>query len=104
MAFGVVLYTLPTTDLKSEAFLTKARDWVKRTLELPGVVSFMGYRSAGDGLTLMNMVEFKSIEDATLAAASDEVKVLLEEIRSLGATPTVMTMERSPFTPEPLRA
>ena len=104
MAFGVVLYTLPAADAKSEAYFAKARDWVKRSLQLPGAVSFMGYRSVGDGLTLMTMVEFRTIEDAERAAASDEVEALLDEIRSLGTTPTLMTLERSPLTPRPIMA
>jgi hypothetical protein len=50
------------------------------------------------------MLEFRTLEEARRAAASDHLKAVLEEIRSTGTDhPKVLVVERSPFTPEPLR-
>jgi len=50
------------------------------------------------------MLDFRTLEDARRSAASDHLKAILQEIRSTGTDhPRVLVVERSPFTPEPLR-
>jgi hypothetical protein len=44
------------------------------------------------------------MEDARTAAASAQTKTILDELRSVGAYATVLTLERSPYTPTPLRS
>jgi hypothetical protein len=50
------------------------------------------------------MLEFGTVEEARRAATSEEIKPVLDDLRSVGAPPKVVLVERSPFTPEPLRA
>jgi hypothetical protein len=50
------------------------------------------------------MLDFRTLEDARRAVTSDHLKAILQEIRSTGTDyPRVLVVERSPFTPEPLR-
>jgi hypothetical protein len=50
------------------------------------------------------MLEFRTLEDAREAAASKPVTKVLDALRSVGAMAKVLLVERSPFTPEPIRA
>jgi hypothetical protein len=50
------------------------------------------------------MLEFRTVEEARKAAASEQMKTVLQELRSVGAFTKVLVLERSPFTPEPIRA
>jgi hypothetical protein len=49
------------------------------------------------------MLEFQSIEDARKAASSEQMKGVIQGLRAVGAFAKVQILERSPFTPEPLR-
>jgi hypothetical protein len=65
----------------------------------------MAYRTAdGASPNTIAMLDFRTLEEARRAAASDHLKAVLEEIRSTGVHHLkVLVVERSPFTPEPLR-
>jgi hypothetical protein len=47
--------------------------------------------------------EIRTLEEARTAAASEPMKRVLEGLRSVGAMAKVVLVERSPFTPEPIR-
>ena len=47
---------------------------------------------------------FAVVEEARQAAASEPMKHVLDELRSVGAVTKVLLLERSPFTPEPILA
>jgi hypothetical protein len=50
------------------------------------------------------LLEFRTLEEAKKAAASVHLKTILQEMRSTGMDhPRLLVVERSPFTPEPLR-
>ena len=80
------------------------RDWIAQLLKVPGAISLMAYRTAdGSSPNTITMLEFRSVEEARRAATSDEIKPVLDGLRSVGAPPRVLLVERSPFTPEPIR-
>ena len=68
-------------------------------------VSFLAYRTVdGASPNTTTMLDFRTLEEARRVAASDHLKTILQEIRSTGVDhPRVLVVERSPFTPEPLR-
>jgi hypothetical protein len=50
------------------------------------------------------MLEFRTMQEAQQVAASEPLKRILDELRSVGAVTKVLLLERSPFTPEPILA
>jgi len=83
----------------------RARDWIARLLQTPGAVSIMAYRTAdGSSPNTTAMLDFRTLEEAKRAAASEHLKAVLQEVRSIGTDyPRVHIVECSPFTPEPLQ-
>jgi hypothetical protein len=68
-------------------------------------MSFMAYRTSDEASPdTFTMLEFRTVEEARKAAASEHMKTVLQELRSVGAFTKVLVLERSPFTPEPIRA
>jgi hypothetical protein len=62
----------------------------------------MAYRTAdGSGPNTITMLEFRTVEEARQGATSNEIKPVLDGLRSVGAAPKVLVVERSPFTPAP---
>ena len=83
----------------------RIRGWIARLLEVPGVVSFVAYRTAdGTSPDTTTILEFRTLEEARKAVASEPVKSVVQELRSVGAFAKVAVAVRSPFTPEPIRA
>src|SRR3954454_11967118 len=72
--------------------------------QTPGAVSFIAYRTAdGASPNTMAMLDFRTLDEAKKAVASDHLKAVLAELRATRADPKVLIVERSPFTPEPIR-
>ena len=65
----------------------------------------MAYRTVeGASPNTITMLDFRTLEEARKAANSVHLKTILQEMRSTGMDhPQVLVVERSPFTPEPLR-
>ena len=106
MAIIMLQYDRPMDHTRNwHDYNGRVRDWIERLLKTPGAVSFMAYRTAdGSSPNTTTMLEFRTLEEARRAAASEHLKAVLQEIRSTGADhPKVMVVENSPFTPEPLR-
>ena len=106
MAILMLQYDRPTEHTRNwHDYNGRVRDWIARLLHTPGAVSFMAYRTAdGASPNTTTLLEFRTLEEARRTAASGRLKAILEEIRSTGADhPRVLVIERSPFTPEPLR-
>lgn len=105
MPYLMLQYDRPTDTPNWNAYNRHVRDWIAQLLSMPGAVSFMAYRTADaaspDTFTLL---EFRTLEEARQAAASEPMKRVLDELRSVGAATKVLVLERSPFTPEPLLA
>jgi hypothetical protein len=79
--------------------------WIARLLQAPGAVSFMGYRTAdGSSPNTTTMLEFRTLDEAKRALASQQIVTVLEELRTVGSHARTLLVERSPFTPEPIRA
>ncbi len=106
MASLMLQYDRPTDHTGNwNEYNGRVRDWIARLLHTPGAVSFMAYRTVdGASPNTITMLEFRTLEDARRAAASDHLKTILQEMRSTGMDhPRMLVVERSPFTPEPLR-
>jgi uncharacterized protein (DUF1330 family) len=105
MAYVMFQYDRPTDSHRWNDYNQRVRDWIAQLLRIPGAVSFMAYRTAdGASPDTITMLEFRTVEDARQAAASEPMTRVLDELRSVGASARVLLVERSPFTPEPLLA
>jgi hypothetical protein len=105
MAYVMFQYDRPTDSHRWNDYNKQVRDWIGQLLQIPGAVSFVAYRTAdGASPDTITMLEFQTIEDARKAAASEPMKSVFDGLRSVGAVPKVLLVERSPFTPEPLLA
>jgi quinol monooxygenase YgiN len=104
MAYFAMLYDRPTDPAQLQNYLDKVQEWISRILKTPGAVSFMAYRSPdGTSPSIWTMAEFRTLQDAQAAATSAEMKAVLDELRGCGVNPTTVVLERSQFTPEPIR-
>ena len=105
MTYVMFQYDRPTDSHRWNDYNQRVRDWIAQLLKIPGAVSFMAYRTAdGASPDTITMLEFRTVEDARQAAASEPMTRVLDELRSVGASARVLLVERSPFTPEPLLA
>ena len=105
MAFVMFQYDRPTHTRNWHDYNGRVREWITGLLAIPGAVSFMAYRSTdGASPNTTTMLEFRSLEDARQALGAEEMKAVVQGLRSLGAAPKVLIVERSPFTPEPIGA
>jgi hypothetical protein len=105
MAYVMFQYDRPTESHRWNDYNQRVRGWIAELLQIPGAVSFMAYRTTdGASPDTITMLEFQTIEDAHKAAASEPMESVLDGLRSVGAVPKVLLVERSPFTPEPLVA
>jgi Domain of unknown function (DUF1330) len=105
MAYVMFQYDRPTDMPHWNDYNRHVRDWIARLLQLPGAVSFMAYRTGSEASPdTFTMLEFRTMQEAQQAAASESMKRILDELRSVGAVARVLLVERSPFTPEPILA
>jgi hypothetical protein len=104
MAFVMFQYDRPTDTRNWHDYNGRVRDWIAQLLAVPGALSFMAFRSVdGSSPNTTTMLEFSTADEARDAAARQEVTSVLQGLRSLGTSPRVLIVERSPFTPEPIR-
>ena len=106
MAIIMLQYDRPTDHTRNwNDYNGRVRDWIARLLQTPGAVSFLAYRTAdGASPNTTTLLEFRTLEEARKAVGSDHLKAVIEEIRSTGVHHLkALVVERSPFTPEPLR-
>ena len=106
MAIIMLQYDRPTDHTRNwNDYNGRVRDWIARLLQAPGAVSFLAYRTAdGASPNTTTLLEFRTLEEARKAVGSDHLKAVIEEIRSTGVHHLkALVVERSPFTPEPLR-
>ncbi len=105
MAYVMLQYDRPTDTQNWNNYNRHVRDWIVQLLKLPGAVSFVAYRTADEASPdTFTMLEFRTMQEARQAAASEPMRRILDELRSVGAGAKVLLVERSPFTPEPILA
>jgi hypothetical protein len=105
MAYLMLQYDRPTDTRNWNNYNRHVQDWIAQLLKMPGAVSFMAYRAAHQNSPdTFTLLEFCTMEEARQAAASEPMKHVLDELRSVGAAAKVLLVERSPFTPEPILA
>ena len=105
MAYVMLQYDRPTDTQNWNTYNRHVRDWITQLLEIPGAVSFVAYRTASEASPdTFTMLEFRTMEEARQAAASEPMTGVLDELRSVGAVARMLLVERSPFTPEPILA
>src|ERR671939_1816309 len=96
MANIMLQYDRPTEHTRNWTdYNSRVRDWIARLLQTPGAVSLMAYRTVdGASPNTITMLEFRTLEDARKAAASDRLKTILQEMRSTGVDrPRVLVVE-----------
>jgi Domain of unknown function (DUF1330) len=104
MAYVMFQYDRPTDPHHWNDYNQRVRDWIAQLLQVPGAVSFVAYRTAdGTSPNTTTMLEFHTVEDARKAILSEPMKAVLQGLRSVGVAAKVLVVERSPFTPEPIR-
>src|SRR5215212_4964903 len=105
MAYIMLQYDRPTDVRNWSDYNGKVKGWIGRLLELPGAVSLMAYRTTDSSSpNIIGMLEFRSLDYAKNAASSEKAKAILDELGSVGAYAKVAILERSPYTPTPIRA
>ncbi len=105
MAYVMFQYDRPTDTRLWHDYNGRVRDWIAQLLAVRGAVSFMAYRTAdGASPNTTTMLEFRTLDEARDATTSERMKAVLQGLRTVGAVPRVLIVERSPFTPEPIRA
>jgi hypothetical protein len=105
MAYLMFQYDRPTDTRYWNEYNGRVRAWIEQLLAVPGAVSFMAYRTAdGASPNTITLLEFAAAEEARRAMTSESMATLLNDLRSLMIFPKVLLVERSPFTPEPIRA
>jgi hypothetical protein len=105
MAYVMFQYDRPTDTQNWNNYNRHVQDWITQLLQLPGAVSFVAYRTADEASPdTFTMLEFRTMEEARQAAASEPMKGVLDELRSVGAVARMLLVERSPFTPQPILA
>ena len=105
MAYVMLQYDRPTDTQHWNEYNRRVKDWIAQLLQAPGAVSFVAYRTAdGTSPNTITMLEFRTVEEAREGATSEEIKPVLDGLRSVGSAPKVLLVERSPFTPEPIQA
>jgi hypothetical protein len=105
MAYVMLQYDRPTDTQNWNNYNRHVWDWIDQLLKMPGAVSFVAYRTVTqESPETFTMLEFRTLEEARQAAASEPLKHILDELRSVGTMARVLLVERSPFTPEPILA
>ncbi len=105
MAYVMFQYDRPSDTQNWNSYNQHVQGWIDQLLQAPGAVSFVAYRTAdGASPNTITMLEFRTVGDARQAVGSEPVKRVLDELRSVGAVARVLLVERSPFTPTPIRA
>ncbi len=104
MAYLVLSYDRPPAG-KDSAYSARIRTWVVVSMTMKGAVSLMAYRNVWPTTpTNLVWIEFDSVEAAEAAARHPDIKAAIEEMRALGATTlSMMLLEKSPYTPEPIQ-
>ena len=104
MTYIMLQYDRPTDVRNWNDYNGRVKGWIARLSALRSAVSFMGYRTTdGSSPNTTTMLEFRTVDDARRAASSQQAKTILDELRSVGAYAKLMLIERSPFTPTPIR-
>jgi hypothetical protein len=105
MPYVMLQFDRPEDVRNWNEYNRRARGWIDRLLKQPGTVAFNAYRTAdGSSPNTMVMLEFATLEEARKGSASEATSSVVEELRSLRVWPKMFILERSPYTPEPIRA
>jgi uncharacterized protein (DUF1330 family) len=105
MAYVMFQYDRPTDTHHWNDYNKQVKHWIAQLLHIPGAMSFIAYRTAdGASPNTTTMLEFRTVEEARKAVASEQMMEVLQGLRSVGASAKILLVERSPFTPEPIQA
>ena len=105
MAYIMLQYDRPTDVRNWNDYNGRVKGWIARMLALPGALSLMAYRTVdGSSPNIVALLEFRTLDDARSAASSNQTQMVLDELRSVGADAKPLLLERSPYTPTPIRS
>ena len=105
MAYVMFQYDRPADTQNWNSYNQHVQDWIAQLLQTPGAMSFVAYRTAdGASPNTITMLEFHTVEAARQAVGSERIKTVLQGLQAVGVATRTLVVERSPFTPEPIRA
>lgn len=105
MAYIILQHDRPTATQHWNEYNRRVRGWIDQFLQTAGAVSFVASRTTdGASPNTITLLEFHTVEDARKAVTSEQMTAVLHDLRSVATVAKVLLVERSPFTPEPIRA
>jgi quinol monooxygenase YgiN len=102
---SMVLYVMKWDILpdKLEAYKQWTQSAIKRTLGVPGVVEFRGYRPATGTSQVVVTYEFANMGDWAAWRSNEDLEKVMDELRALAANVSTEVWGPSPIVPEPIR-
>ena len=86
-----------------EAYLEFAQSAIPRTLAVPGVVEFRGYRPASGDSQVVVTFEFGDMAAWADWYGHDDVQQVIDELRTVANDVTLELWGPSPIVPQPVR-
>lgn len=88
---------------KTEAYLEWLKSAIPRTLAVPGVVEFRGYRGVAGAPQIVATYEFADMAAWAAWRGHEEAQKVWSELHTLGLNVTAELWGPSPLSPEPIR-
>lgn len=101
----MVLYVLKWDVLpeKFEAYLEFTKSAIQRTLAVPGVVEFRGYRVAAGDSRIVVTYEFADLPTWAAWYGNEDCQKVMDELRTYTSKLTIELWGTSPVVPKPIR-
>lgn len=101
----MVLYVMKWDILpdKVEAYTKWAESTIRRTLAVPGVVEFRGYRPVTGTYQVVITYEFADLAAWAAWQAHEDMQKVTDELRTLTTNLSTELWGPSPVVPEPIR-
>lgn len=101
MVLQVMKYELHPDRL--EAYLEWTEGAIKRTLAVPGVVEFRGYRPAAGSSQIVTTYEFADLAAWAAWSSNPDTQKVLTELHTLALNVSIEVWGPSPVVPVPIR-
>lgn len=88
---------------KGEAYAKFAQGAIPRTVGVPGVVEFRGYRPASGASQVVGTYEFADMAAWTAWYNHDDIQQVVADLRAVANDVTMEIWGPSPIVPEPIR-
>ena len=88
---------------KREAYLKWTEGAIKRTLAVPGVIEFRGYRGLAGDAEVVVTYEFADLPTWAAWRGNEGIRKVLDELYTVALNVTTELWGPSPVVPEPIR-